>query len=141
MRWCLCIMAMLLITGTVCRGDEQPNYEQLKKLYDDALKSLENAQNSKNQLSQENEKLKGNVAELGKQLADARSQVDKLREEQAQWAEKSYFYRSYYAAWKTFIGRYPKLQVHWELYLDGKPDPATDRDLWMDMDWPLPRNG
>ncbi len=135
------MLAMLLAMGSVCLGDEQPNYDQLKKLYDDALKSLENAQNSKNQLSQENEKLKANVADLGKQLADVRSQLDKLREEQAQWAEKTYFYRSYYSAWKSFIGRYPKIQAHWELYLEGKPDPASDKTDWIDADWPLPRNG
>src|SRR5437660_165951 len=102
-RTCLGIVLFVaLLPVQRSLAEDQPNTEQLRKLYDDALKSLENAQNRKNELSGENDKLKAKVEELNKQLADTKMQLDKLKQEQVGWAGRTFFYRSNYAAWKQF---------------------------------------
>ena len=81
------------------------NPEQVKKLYADALAQLKAAQDRKNELATQNEQLTAKVAELQKQLDQARGDMRDLRRQDAETAETSCYLRSHPAAWQTFVGR------------------------------------
>jgi hypothetical protein len=105
--------------------------EQLRKMYDDALVQLKASQDRKSELAGENEKLQARVAELEKQLAEARTEI-------AEHAERTFIYRSQHAAWQTFLQRYPSLMRQWKLFLEaGILTAPNEIPQWMDPDWPL----
>ena len=105
--------------------------EQLRKMYDDALVQLKASQDRKAELAGENEKLQARLAELEKQLADARGQI-------ADHAERTFFLRSHHAAWQTFLARYPSLMARWKVFLEaGLLTAPNEPPQWMDPDWPL----
>ena len=131
----------VLLLASIALGQEPPP-EQLRKMYDDALVQLKAAQDRKNELNGENERLKAKVAELEKQLAESSSRLKDLDAQSDQWAERSYFLRSHYAAWKQFLQHNPGLMTRWRLFLEadraGSPfDPTQLRD----PDWPLSAEG
>ena len=105
--------------------------EQLRKMYDDALVQLKGSQDRKAELAGENEKLQARVAELEKQLGEARNEL-------AAQAERTFFLRAHYAAWQTFLSRYPSLLQQWKVFMEA--DVLTgphEIPQWMDPDWPL----
>jgi phosphoenolpyruvate carboxylase len=139
MRWWLLGALMALgIAAPAGLAQDQPTYEQLKKLYDDTLKQLEAAQNRKNQLSSENEWYKAELAKVTKQLDDTKARLDALQRDAQQWAEKTFFYRSHYAAWRQFIKQYPRLCVRWDIWLEGKDLDTGGTDLEILDPPPLP---
>src|SRR5947199_6939188 len=110
MRAVACVMlAMLLIPRSGVRADEPVKPEQLKKAYDDALVQLKAAQDRKAELAKENEALAAKVEELKKQLAAAQSQTESMKRQIADIDERTFFLRSYHAAWLNFIRRYPEV--------------------------------
>jgi len=114
--------------------DTAANPDELNRKYQDALNQLKAAQDRKNELANENEKLKARIAELEKQAEDSKRTA-------ATYADQTYFLRSHYAAWQGFIKRYPQLAERWKAFLESDllavpwrvPDPlepdwlATDR--------------
>jgi hypothetical protein len=105
--------------------------EQLRKMYDDALVQLKASQDRKAELAGENEKLQARVAELEKQLGEARTEL-------ANQAERTFFLRSHYAAWQTFLSRYPSLLQRWRVFMEADVLTAPNEiPQWMDPDWPL----
>jgi|SRR5687767_14360841 hypothetical protein len=94
------------------RAQDQANPEDLNRKYQDALAQLKAAQDRKNELANENEQLKARIAELEKQ-------ADEHRRAAAEYASTTFFYRSHYAAWQTFIERYPQLKARWRVFLEG----------------------
>lgn len=110
---------VVLIMAGVCWGQETPNPDQLKKMYDDALAQLKAAQDRKNELAAENEKLHAQVADQQKQLTVLGAQVESLQRDAATQASRTFFLRSYYAAWQRFIAQYPELKVRWEAFLEA----------------------
>jgi len=124
-------------TGFVLAQDAN-NPEQLKKQYADALTQLKAAQDRKNELATQNEQLTAKVAELTKQLDQARGEMLELRRQDAENAEKSFYLRSHHAAWQTFIERYPELKMRWKQFLE-KDVLATGNELpdLLDPMWPL----
>ena len=134
--------AVALTIGTVGSGlvfaQDATNPEQVKKLYADALAQLKAAQDRKNELATQNEQLTAKVAELQKQLDQARGDMLELRRQDAENAEKSFYLRSHHAAWQTFVGRYPELKARWKQFLE-KDVLATGNDLpeFLDPMWPL----
>jgi septal ring factor EnvC (AmiA/AmiB activator) len=142
-------IALLAFCAPWGLAQETPKPDQLKKMYDDALAQLKDAQNRKNELSGQNEKLKTantklteRVAELEKQLAAAGGQVAQLKEEQAGWAEQTFWLRSHYAAWQAFIRLYPRMGVRWEYYL-GNSFPGNGHEALgiYDPAWPFSAAG
>jgi hypothetical protein len=126
-------IAGVLTNPTVVRAAAQDGLtqEQLRKMYDDALVQLKASQDRKAELAGENEKLQARVAELEKQLAEARGQI-------SEHAERTFFYRSQHAAWQTFLQRYPTLMQRWKLFLEaGILTTPNEIPQWMDPDWPL----
>ena len=98
---------------------QEPTYEQLRKMYDDALKELKASQERKNQLSEENDRLKANLEDFRKQLAAANTRVAELQRDQQEEADKTFFLRSHYAAWEAFIRQYPELRGRWKVYIES----------------------
>jgi septal ring factor EnvC (AmiA/AmiB activator) len=116
-------MVLLFVTAPLARAADTPTPDQLKKMYDEVLVQLKNAQDRKNELAKENEGLKAKTEEMGRDLATAQAQVQDLKRDLADNAEKDFYLRAYHAAWLTFLSRYPDLQVRWNLFLDQ--DAAT----------------
>jgi hypothetical protein len=107
----------LVIAPLGAQAQETP--EQLRKMYDDALAQLKIAQERRNTLALENERLAAQVNQLQTQLDQARAQLDELRRAAAQWADRTFQLRAHYAAWNRFIARYPRLQQQWILFMDA----------------------
>jgi chromosome segregation ATPase len=133
------VTAVALAAGaTLALAQEANNPEQIKKLYDDALAQLKAAQDRKNELATQNEQLTAKVAELQKQLDQARGEMLELKRQDAENAEKSFYLRSHHAAWQTFIDRYPELKSRWKKFLE-KDVLAANNELpkLVDPEWPV----
>jgi len=126
---------VLLCGGLVFgQGEPQPDY---KKMYDDALVQLRQAQERKNDLAIQ-------LTDAKKQLASDQTKLDEASRAAADFARKTFFLRAHYAAWQEFIGHYPNIQHQWEIFLAGGSDatqpavgPATATQELIDTDWPL----
>jgi len=131
------VSVLLLSVANVARGQDEPRPEQLRKMYDDALAQLKQAQDRKNELAADNDKLNAKVADLQKQLDAAKSRVDEVNRAAASYADKTFFLRSHYAAWREFIRRYPKIDAEWRAFIEGDAlGPERLRDVF-DPEWPL----
>lgn len=105
-RW---ISALLLFTSTVVAQDAG-NVEELRRMHQEAVTQLKAAQDRKNELAVENEKLTARIAELETELAQKNIQI-------AGFAERTWFLRMHYATWNRFIERYPELKARWQAFL------------------------
>lgn len=141
----LIVLAALVVGAPVVSAQETPKPDQLKKMYDDALAQLKDAQNRKNELSGENEKLKTanatlteRLVQLEKRLAAAEAENAQLKDEQANWAGQTFNLRAHYAAWQAFIRLYPAMQVRWHYYLEHSfPTSTPDVMPLLDGAWPF----
>jgi septal ring factor EnvC (AmiA/AmiB activator) len=131
------IAAMFLLAGTAL-AEDKPNPDQLKKAYEDTLAQLKEAQNSKNDLARENEKLAKQLEDVKKQLADAEGHVENLKRDVADNEQKTFYLRSYQAAWQNFLRAHPDIIVSWRLFLgDDILAIPQNHDPLIDPDWPL----
>jgi hypothetical protein len=135
----LALIAALLASlpfGRTAIADDTP--EQLHKMYDDVVKELKFTVERKNQLAEENDKLKATVADLQKQLAGANQQVNDLKRDQSEQADKTFYLRSHYAAWEAFLKQYPELLGRWKAFMEA--DFATPKPglppITIDGQWP-----
>lgn len=131
------IVAALIWTGVTggAFAQDKPDAEQLRKMYDSALETLKAAQDSKNALATENDKLNVRVTDLEKQLQASRREL-------AERDRETFFLRSYYAAWQRFMERYPNLKLRWDVFLKAPPlgQPSELPDV-SDPNWPLSAAG
>jgi chromosome segregation ATPase len=132
-------------TGGIARAgaQEQPKYEVLKKMYDDAIGSLKSAQETKSQLAAKNEELTKQVGELQKQLEAVSKERDELARQTAAHAEKTFALRANLAAWQEFLKRYPTLNARWRAFLETellKAGPESTPSL-VDPAWPFKAEG
>ena len=116
-------------------AQDQANPEDLNNKYQDALAQLKAAQDRKNELATENEQLKARIAELEREAHEHRRAA-------AEYANGTFFLRSHFAAWQTFIDRYPQLKTRWRVFLEGglldpgdlpegvELSPLTSADRW-----------
>jgi predicted nuclease with TOPRIM domain len=135
-----CVLLALAITWltSTAQAQEQPKYEVLKKMYDDAIGSLKEAQNKKNELATKNEELAKQVAELQKQLDNTTKERDELQRQAATYAEKTFNLRSFYATWHEFMKRYPTLQAKWKVFLDAELLKSNnDAPSLAEPEWPF----
>jgi septal ring factor EnvC (AmiA/AmiB activator) len=114
-RWLLAA-ALCLFAGTAL-AEDKPNPDQLKKAYDDALAQLKEVQNSKSSLAKENERLGKQIEDLKAQLAGSQGQVESLKRQLSDNDQKTFYLRSYQAAWQNFLRAHPDLLVKWRLFL------------------------
>ena len=101
LAWAVMVVALTAGT-TLALAQDTSNPEQLKKMYGDALAQLKAAQDRKNELATQNEQLTAKVADLQKQLDQARGEMLELKRQDADNAEKS-FSSAAHAAWQTFV--------------------------------------
>ena len=137
LAWAVTVLTLAAGAGFALAQDAN-NPEQLKKLYDDALAQLKAAQDRKNELATQNEQLTARVAELQKQLDQARGEMLELKRQDAENAEKSFYLRSHHAAWQSFVERYPELKSRWKQFLE-KDILAAHNELpkLVDPEWPV----
>lgn len=143
MRARLFIAAALLLLSAAPSGAQDPlKPDQLKKAYDDALVQLKSAQDRKAELAKENEALGAKVEELKKQLSASQAQVDSYKHESAEYDDRTFFLRSFYAAWQGFIRHNPQVLIQWKTYLGDSvlSVPETAPDI-INPQWPEPMAG
>jgi septal ring factor EnvC (AmiA/AmiB activator) len=130
-RVCIGMILALAIMPAAARGQEDLKPDQLQKLYKDTLAQLKAAQDRKAELS-------ARVDDLEKQLQEANAQNDQLKRQTADFADRTYFLRTYYAAWLQFIATRPSLKVDWDIYLNTlAPLGASGPIPFTDPEWPL----
>ena len=117
MRMRVWLIIAVFATAPVVGADEKPNPDELKKAYDDTLLQLKAAQNSKNDLARQNDKLTRQIEELRKELLSSQGQVEVLKREVSDNDQKTFELRSYRAAWDKFLRAYPDLMARWKLFL------------------------
>src|SRR3954453_16974860 len=93
-------LVLLPVLARPAAAQEKADPEQLQKAYNDTLVQLREAQNRKNQLAAENEKLAAEVASLKKQLDTTHGELERLKRADTEVADKTFFLRSHYAAWQ-----------------------------------------
>jgi hypothetical protein len=111
---CILMLAIALVFPAGLLAQDQNNPEVLRKELADALGQLKSAQDRKNELATENEKLKAQIAAMQKEL-------DERRAASLAWAEQTYSLRAQHQAWVTFLDHYPNLKMQWELFLLTPP--------------------
>jgi len=131
--WVMLAVLLLATTG-VFAVDDKPNPDQVQKAYDDALGQLKQAQNAKNDLAKENEKLGKQIEDLKKQLGVATARISGLERQVSENDEKTFQLRSVYAAWKSFMKLHPDLLVSWKLYLGADALASPDSSGSIDPD-------
>ena len=144
MRTCACLvvtLCLLAATGTAL-AEDKPNPDQLKKAYDDALVQLKAAQNSKNDLALQNDKLAKQVDDLKKQLAGAQGQIESLRRQVSDNDRKTFSLRAYQSAWQSFLRAHPELLARWNAFLaDDVLALPHEHPALLDFTLPLPMEG
>jgi septal ring factor EnvC (AmiA/AmiB activator) len=117
MRTFVWLIAAVSILAAPAMADDKPNPDQLKKAYDDTLIQLKAAQDSKNDLAKQNEKLTKQVEDLQKQLASNQQQITALQRQVADNDQRTFELKSYQAAWRNFLRAHPEMLVRWRLFL------------------------
>jgi septal ring factor EnvC (AmiA/AmiB activator) len=139
----LVVTLALSLSPAGSRAQEQPKPEQLQKMYDDALAQLKAAQDRKSELAKENEKLTAEVDRLKKELDSTRAEATELRRQVAENAEKSFYLRSYHAAWQSFLREHADLEARWKVFFESDLlDPVRQETTnLLDPNWPLSVEG
>jgi hypothetical protein len=118
------------ILGLAVSGAAAQDAAQLQKLYDDTLVQLQQSQDRKNELANENAKLVERIAQLEKEVRALRSAADRAELMAMQ-----------YSAFRTFLNRYPALLANFSQY--GGTEPTPERTLpqtsfeLFDRNWPF----
>jgi septal ring factor EnvC (AmiA/AmiB activator) len=142
MRFVCSLLAVLILAGTAWGEETKP--EDLKKLYSDTLQQLRAAQDRKTELATQNDKLTHQVAALEKTLGEQTAELNELKRQSAAFADKTFFLRTYYAAWEQFIAIHPAIKTQWDFFLANLVPlsaPAPAPTPFMDPDWPLSARG
>jgi outer membrane murein-binding lipoprotein Lpp len=118
--------ALVAVFSTVALA-QPSDPAQLKSMYDDAMKQLQAAQDRRNELASENEKLKAEIARLERDLVAQREDI-----------RRSYILWSNYQAWAQFIEGQPALLERFRaFFIEGTPStPATQPDSTRDREGP-----
>ena len=138
----MALAVAILTSAGLARAEDPPKPEQLKQMYEDTLAQLKSAQERKTQLAAENEQLKAKLIELQKQLEAAQTKNVDLEKQASTYSEKTFFFRSHYAAWQEFLRRYPRMQLRWKTFLENDVlTPKTDVPVFVDPEWPWSAQG
>jgi phage I-like protein len=98
-------IALLLLSSRVALGQDGPNPEQLKRMYNDALVQLRSAQDRKNELANENEALRSKLAEMTKAIETNHAQIEQLKANWAKLVERDNARHARTTMWKNFVDR------------------------------------
>jgi septal ring factor EnvC (AmiA/AmiB activator) len=137
MRWAICSLIMLSITGVVRAQEVKPDPTGLLK---ETEQKLKDAQDRKAQLADENARLAAQIADLQKTNKAQAAQIDDLKTQVAGFTDKTLFLSTHYAAWKQFITANPAIKVQWEIFQRVTSAFATQPPFFIDPEWPLPQD-
>lgn len=131
-RWTIFGLLVLSLVGSSALAvQDAGNVEQLRKMYEDALQQLRVAQDRKNELAQENERLTARVGELEQKLRLMSAQA-------AEFHERTLFLRAHHVAWKRFLARDAELLARWQRFLELDADAVPGERLELfDPAWPM----
>lgn len=124
-------LASLSVCGLSFAEDGISN-EQLKRMYDDAVAQLKGAQDRRNDLARENQKLLQRITQLEKE-------VDAKVEEVHTIADRTFQARAEQEAYAKFLRTNPEIRARWEAYLKNNFVNVPESGDVLDRDWPLPR--
>ena len=112
---CICIVGMIMATTPASAPAQDPsnNPEELNRKYQEAVSQLKAAQDRKNELATENEKLTAEIALLRKQLTDAKNDVVSIE-------DRTFQMRLENAALREFL-RSRGLLAQWKVFMDRAP--------------------
>jgi septal ring factor EnvC (AmiA/AmiB activator) len=111
---CICIVGIIMATTPGSASAQDPsNPEELNRKYQEAVAQLKAAQDRKNELATENEKLTAEITQLRKQLADAKSEVVSV-------SDRTFQMRLEYYAFQEFLKRRGLLR-EWKIFMDRAP--------------------
>jgi predicted nucleic acid-binding Zn-ribbon protein len=121
---------LLVLCLALLRSASAQDAAQLQKLYEDTLVQLQQSQDRKNQLANENAKLLERIAELEKEVRSLRSLVDRAELMAAQ-----------YSAFRTFLNRFPALSANFRSHSEAsnvpeRPLPPAGYEFF-DPNWPF----
>ena len=110
-------VAMLPLILTAAPASAQPNdLEGLRRAYDDTLAQLRSAQDRKNELAIENEKLRAEISALQTQLTTQQQKAATLQSQLDVLLDRSYSARATQAAFSAFLRANPDARKLWELH-------------------------
>lgn len=141
--------ALALATCSVVWGQDV-GLPELRRMYDDVVAQLKQAQERKLELATENERLLAERDSLTARVAALEAEVEQLKgrvaaaessrlageQEAARLAGRSWEMRSILAAWEAFLSSDTALRRRWDAYVQS--DTAGPM-WWLDRDWPLRR--
>jgi hypothetical protein len=128
----------VLMLASVALAEDDVKPQDLKKLYNETLVQLRAAQDRKAELASQNERMAMRAAELEKEIRFQTAQIDDLKRQTAGWAEKTYFLRTNYAAWRQFLEMNPAVRAQWTNYLERiTPLSPVMEAPFFDLHWPL----
>jgi predicted nuclease with TOPRIM domain len=137
-NWILVVALILSSSALMALGQEAPKYDELKKMYDDALVKMKNSQDAKAALAAEKDALAKQVEDLKKQLDAVTKERDELQRQASTFAERTYNLRSYQAAWQDFLKHYPALQARWRAFLDAELlKSGNEPPVLIEPEWPF----
>lgn len=125
------LVTSLLALPAVVAAQEQTS-EQLRKMYDDAVAQMRSAQDRRNELARENEKLRAHIGELEDALAKTQAQLTAI-------TDATYRDRAESSAFSVFMESNPDVRARWQAFLQRSLLTAPDPKDLLDPDWPLPR--
>ena len=136
MRW-ICV---LVAAGTIAWwvpgtfAQEGLSSDQLRRMYDDAVAQLKTAQDRRNELAREVEKLRGRIT----QLEDSQKELEKVKAATYALADETFQARSEHAAFHDFLTSNPSIRLQWRAYVGNDlPGMLSSADP-LGVDWPLP---
>ena len=132
---CVLIVIALAIFCPATRvlAQEELSSDQLRRMYVDALTQLKTAQDRRNDLARENQKLRDRISLLEKAL-------DKSETEAISIADKTFQARSQASLFQEFLKSNPYIRLQWQSFVEKNLLTAPDTKALLDPDWPLPHN-
>lgn len=117
-RWSVAAWGAIVCASASLAMAQNESPDQLRRMYTDTLHQLQEAQDRKNQLAAENDKLNARLADLQKQLDAARAALQDNQRQSADFAGRTFDLRAQTGAWQAFISHDPVLQRRWERFLE-----------------------
>ena len=132
MRWVCVLVAVGWMACQVPFSFAQDGLssDQLRRMYDDAVAQLKTAQDRRNELARENEKLRARIAQLEKDLEQARTAANTI-------ADKTFQARSEHAAFQEFLAANPSIRIQWQIFIEKSLLAAPGSTDPLGLDWPL----
>ena len=135
MRWiCVFVAAVIALEVPCVLAQEGLSSDQLRRMYDDAVVQLKTAQDRRNELARENEKLRSRLI----QLDAIQKELEKVQREANLTADKTFQARSEHAAFREFLAANPFIRLQWQAFLGNDLPGVASCDDPLGVDWPLP---